>query len=219
MATAQTEKPKYIWGTGRRKSSVARVRVRPGAGSFVVNDREMKEFLPTPEWQVAAMAPLVALDAKTKFDVVVNVNGGGGTGQSGAISMGLARALVKTRPRARGRDADQRAPDPGCPHEGAQEVRPSRGPPLLPVQQALIGAPGRARRKPDRAIGLHARGPGAPCAQACSAVRSANRGRSGARHAVAPCALRAEERFVGVAEQLGASSSASRGTRWRRCSP
>jgi small subunit ribosomal protein S9 len=100
MATAQSEKSDksgksaYIWGTGRRKSSVARVRVRPGAGSFVVNGREMKEYLPRPEWQIAATAPLIALDAKTKFDVVVNVNGGGGTGQSGAISMGLARALV-----------------------------------------------------------------------------------------------------------------------------
>ena len=94
MATT-TEKSKYIWGTGRRKSAVARVRVRPGAGSFVINGRELKEFLPTPEWQNAALSPLMALDAKTKFDVVVNVNGGGGTGQSGAISMGLARALVK----------------------------------------------------------------------------------------------------------------------------
>ena len=95
MATTTTEKSKYIWGTGRRKSAVARVRVRPGAGSFVINGRELQEFLPTPEWQNAALSPLMALDAKTKFDVVVNVNGGGGTGQSGAISMGLARALVK----------------------------------------------------------------------------------------------------------------------------
>jgi small subunit ribosomal protein S9 len=95
MPTASTEKSKYTWGTGRRKSAVARVRVRPGAGSFVVNGREMVEFLPTPEWQIAALAPLAALDAKTKFDVIVNVNGGGGTGQSGAIAMGLARALVK----------------------------------------------------------------------------------------------------------------------------
>jgi small subunit ribosomal protein S9 len=94
MATT-TEKSKYTWGTGRRKSAVARVRVRPGAGSFVINGKDLKEFLPTPEWQTAALGPLVALDAKTKFDVVVNVNGGGGTGQSGAISMGLARALVK----------------------------------------------------------------------------------------------------------------------------
>jgi small subunit ribosomal protein S9 len=95
MATTSTEKSKYTWGTGRRKSAVARVRVRPGAGSFVINGRELKEFLPTPEWQIAALGPLAALDAKTKFDVVVNVNGGGGTGQSGAIAMGLARALVK----------------------------------------------------------------------------------------------------------------------------
>jgi small subunit ribosomal protein S9 len=90
-----SEKTPYLWGTGRRKSSVARVRVRPGTGSFVVNGREMKEYLPTPEWQVAASGPLTALEATTKFDVVVNVGGGGGTGQSAAIAMGLARALVK----------------------------------------------------------------------------------------------------------------------------
>src|SRR5262245_25617317 len=95
MPSTSTEKSPYTWGTGRRKSAVARVRVRPGAGSFVVNGREMKEFLPRPEWQIAASGPLVALEATKKFDVVVNVGGGGGTGQSGAIAMGLARALVK----------------------------------------------------------------------------------------------------------------------------
>ena len=92
--THSTQSP-YIWGTGRRKSSVARVRVRPGAGSFVVNGREMKEYFPTPDWTVTCTGPLVALDAITKFDVVVKVLGGGGTGQSGAVAMGLARALVK----------------------------------------------------------------------------------------------------------------------------
>lgn len=85
----------YTWGTGRRKSSVARVRVRPGTGSFVINGREMKEYFPTPDWSGTATAPLLALDSVKKFDVIVNVNGGGGTGQSGAVSMGLARALVK----------------------------------------------------------------------------------------------------------------------------
>jgi small subunit ribosomal protein S9 len=85
----------YIWGTGRRKSAVARVRVRPGTGSFVVNGREMKEYFPSPDWSGAATGPLLALDAQKKFDVIVNVNGGGGTGQSGAVAMGLARALVK----------------------------------------------------------------------------------------------------------------------------
>jgi small subunit ribosomal protein S9 len=85
----------YTWGTGRRKSSVARVRVRPGTGSFVVNGREMKAYFPTPDWSGTAVAPLLALDAVNKFDVVVNVLGGGGTGQSGAVAMGIARALVK----------------------------------------------------------------------------------------------------------------------------
>jgi small subunit ribosomal protein S9 len=93
-ATQSAQAP-YIWGTGRRKSSVARVRVRPGTGTFVINGREMKEYFPTPDWSGVAKGPLVVLDATTKFDVIVNVNGGGGTGQSGAVAMGLARALVK----------------------------------------------------------------------------------------------------------------------------
>jgi small subunit ribosomal protein S9 len=92
---AHSNTSNYIWGTGRRKSSVARVRVRPGTGSFVVNGREMKEYFPTPDWSNTARGPLVVLDAATKFDVIVNVIGGGGTGQSGAVAMGLARALVK----------------------------------------------------------------------------------------------------------------------------
>jgi small subunit ribosomal protein S9 len=95
MPATHSAQSQYTWATGRRKSAVARVRVRPGAGSFVVNGREMKEYFPTADWQGAAKGPLVVIDATTKFDVVVNVTGGGGTGQSGAVAMGLARALVK----------------------------------------------------------------------------------------------------------------------------
>jgi small subunit ribosomal protein S9 len=95
MPATPTAQANYTWGTGRRKSAIARVRVRPGTGSFVINGREMKEYFPTADWRVAALGPLAALGAETKFDVVVNVLGGGGTGQSGAVSMGLARALVR----------------------------------------------------------------------------------------------------------------------------
>ena len=95
MATATQN---YIWGTGRRKSSVARVRVRPGTGTFLVNGRELNEFLPVTDWQITARGPLAAIEGTTKFDVLVSTLGGGGTGQSGAIAMGVARALIKLDP-------------------------------------------------------------------------------------------------------------------------
>ena len=90
MANAQN----YVWGTGRRKSSIARVRVRPGTGTFLVNGRELKVYFPNPEWEDAAIGPLRAIEGLQKFDVLVTALGGGGTGQSAAVAMGLARALV-----------------------------------------------------------------------------------------------------------------------------
>lgn len=83
----------FFWGTGRRKTSVARVRVRPGGGVFLVNDREVKEFFTTPQELADVRAPLLAVQGDKKWDVMVNVTGGGPVGQAGAVRMGLARAL------------------------------------------------------------------------------------------------------------------------------
>lgn len=88
----------YIWGTGRRKSSVARVRVRPGTGTFVVNGREVKEYFNSAQWQNIAGAPLKTLGKENAYDVIATVRGGGSTGQSGAVAMGLARALKTIEP-------------------------------------------------------------------------------------------------------------------------
>lgn len=85
----------YHWGTGRRKTSVARVRIKPGTGKFLVNNHELDTFFTGPRERISAMAPLYIAKATKKYDVFCNVNGGGTTGQSGAILMGLARALVK----------------------------------------------------------------------------------------------------------------------------
>jgi small subunit ribosomal protein S9 len=85
----------YIWGTGRRKTSVARVRIKPGTGAFTVNGKEMKEFFTIERQQVLAISPLVATNTRNKLDVFVNVNGGGPFGQAGAVVMGIARALLK----------------------------------------------------------------------------------------------------------------------------
>jgi len=91
------------WGTGRRKESVARVRIVPaGKGRFIINDRALEEYFPLKTLQIIVTEPLRATDNVGKVDVLVNVYGGGSTGQAGAIRHGLARALVrldeKTRP-------------------------------------------------------------------------------------------------------------------------
>lgn len=94
-APAPTSKPKssYWWGTGRRKSSVARVRIKPGNGKFLVNKREFKNYFVREQDRKAVLAPLTAVDAEKLFDIFINVKGGGTTGQAGASLLGIARAL------------------------------------------------------------------------------------------------------------------------------
>ncbi len=88
----------FIWGTGRRKSAVARVRIRPGEGKILINKREMTDFFPHLKDQQMVLSPLEILGMVRSYDVSVNLNGGGWTGQSGAIALGLARALSKHMP-------------------------------------------------------------------------------------------------------------------------
>lgn len=83
------------WGTGRRKSSVARVRLVPGNGKITINKRDMDEYFGYETLKVVVRQPLKATGNETSFDVLVNVNGGGFTGQAGAIRHGIARALLK----------------------------------------------------------------------------------------------------------------------------
>ena len=81
-------------GTGRRKSSVARVRVRAGSGNITVNRKPLKDYFVNEQDQRAITDTLSAVEHRDKVDVLVRVSGGGLTGQSGAVRMGLARALV-----------------------------------------------------------------------------------------------------------------------------
>jgi small subunit ribosomal protein S9 len=81
-------------GTGRRKSSVARVRIRAGSGKIIVNKKDINEYFPNVKDQVTIHQPLAASGRAAEVDVLVRVHGGGTTGQSGAIRMGIARALV-----------------------------------------------------------------------------------------------------------------------------
>ncbi len=86
---------KYFYGTGRRKETVARVRLIPGKGAIVVNGTPYEERYTRIEYRYTITRPLVVTDCLDKYNVVAKVTGGGMTGQAGAISMGVARALVQ----------------------------------------------------------------------------------------------------------------------------
>ena len=86
------------WGTGRRKSSVARVRVREGSGQVTINGRALDEYFHIERDRHTVEAPLHATSMANSVDVIVNVKGGGTTGQAGAIMLGVARALQVMRP-------------------------------------------------------------------------------------------------------------------------
>jgi small subunit ribosomal protein S9 len=90
----------YIWGLGRRKTSVARVRIAPGNGLVMINDRKIEEYFPVDRLQKMARKPLEVTETAARFDVFVNVDGGGMTGQVGACMLGISRALAKAEPAA-----------------------------------------------------------------------------------------------------------------------
>ena len=87
------DKSGFFWGTGRRKTSVARVRLKPGEGKLLINNKPLEQYFKTDQDRAAVMAPLNAAKAEKAFDVFVNVRGGGTTGQAGATVLGIARAL------------------------------------------------------------------------------------------------------------------------------
>jgi len=83
-------------GTGRRKTSVARVRLLPGSGKITINDRDVEEYFDYDTLKVLIKEPLLITDTIDKYDVFVNVHGGGFTGQAGAIRHGISRALIES---------------------------------------------------------------------------------------------------------------------------
>ena len=85
----------YFYGTGRRKSSVARVRIYNGTGKVTINDRDIDDYFGLETLKVIVRQPLVLTGNADKFDIVCRVNGGGVTGQAGAIRHGLSRALLQ----------------------------------------------------------------------------------------------------------------------------
>ena len=95
---AATETKKFTWGTGRRKTAVARVRICEGTGKFQVNGHEATTYFPLEVQQTDIRAPLKATDMRERVDVFVNVAGSSKPSQSGAVMQGLARALKEFRP-------------------------------------------------------------------------------------------------------------------------
>jgi small subunit ribosomal protein S9 len=91
---------KFIWGTGRRKRAVARVRIRPGSGQIVINERPADKYFTEQKDRLAISSPLQAVNMLSSWDVWATVDGGGFTGQAGAVTLGLARALSKAVPEA-----------------------------------------------------------------------------------------------------------------------
>ena len=85
----------YFYGTGRRKRSVARVRVYPGTGKVTINDRDIDDYFGLETLKTIVRQPLVLTETAEKFDIVCRVSGGGVSGQAGAIRHGVARALLQ----------------------------------------------------------------------------------------------------------------------------
>lgn len=88
----------YVWGTGRRKTSIARVRIKSGTGQFLVNGLPLEKFFTTPDTLRSSTRPLVVTETRKNYDVWVHVEGGGVTGQADSTSLGLARALKADNP-------------------------------------------------------------------------------------------------------------------------
>ena len=97
---ANNEKVQF-YGTGRRKSSVARVRLVPGNGQIIINGKESQDYFHKKTLEMIIRQPLVLTETEGRFDVLVNAHGGGTTGQAGAVRLGIARALLKADPEYR----------------------------------------------------------------------------------------------------------------------
>ena len=127
------------YGTGRRKSAIARVYLRPGSGDFKVNGRPFEQYFVTESQRSSAKQPLLSTETAATFNVVVRVTGGGVNGQADAVKLGIARALMlfnlefRKKLKAEGMvSRDSRV-------QGTQEVRSEGREETVPVQQAVSG--------------------------------------------------------------------------------
>ncbi|MDR3211426.1 MAG: 30S ribosomal protein S9 [Planctomycetota bacterium] len=95
------DKNGYEWGTGRRKCSVARVRIKKGSGKILVNERDYSSYFPSLRLRKLVEGPLKHVNLAGEYDVFASIRGGGMTGQAGALIMGLGRAIAKLAPECR----------------------------------------------------------------------------------------------------------------------
>ena len=93
--------PDNFYGTGRRKSSVARVTITEGSGKFTFNGKDLEQYFPRPSMKMTIEKPFKVVSLEGKFDMVVNVNGSGLSAQSDAVALGISRALIKMDPELR----------------------------------------------------------------------------------------------------------------------
>ena len=93
--------PDNFYGTGRRKSSVARVTITEGSGKFTFNGKDLEQYVPSPSMKMTIEKPFKVVSLEGKFDMVVNVNGSGLSAQSDAVALGISRALIKMDPELR----------------------------------------------------------------------------------------------------------------------
>ena len=138
-------------GTGKRKTSVARVILRPGDGKTWINGRTLEDYFPRASHRTAALGPFKTAGAEGTYDLRVRVHGGGISGQAGAVRHGIARALVEADPELRVVAEARGLPDARRPPGGAQEGRPAQGAQGAAVLQALD------RTRPTAAASLLAR--------------------------------------------------------------
>ena len=125
------------YGTGRRKTSTARVFLRPGTGTLTINHKPFEDAFPTEAHRNQIKQPLSVTETADKFDVLATIAGGGTAGQAGALRLGIARARRVQR-RAAAAPEEGRIPDARRAHQGTQEVRTEGRAQALPVQQAIV---------------------------------------------------------------------------------
>jgi len=120
MAQAASAKKSYHWGTGRRKTSVARVRATEGTGIISINGRSVEQYFTEEKDRGAVYGPLLVADMRNRLDLLVTVKGGGITGQAGAVCQGIARAIKDMF----GLTSE---PPPAPPGEGEEPAAPGEG--------------------------------------------------------------------------------------------
>ena len=140
-----------VQSTGRRKTAVARVRVRTGTGKISVNGRELANYFPSQVHQMHLSEPLRITETAEVYDVDSTVDGGGMSGQAGALRLGIARALIALDARHARCAEEAGHAHPRSSQERIEEVRPQKGPQSAAVQQALIRLfSGRPEFRPAR---------------------------------------------------------------------